>query len=334
MNEAYLILLLIASACGVVRGCIPASVQDIEDATIIACEVSYGNPKEGDVVGKGYTILKVIKETFDGDSFVAIIAKKSLPPTTMISYRGTTTANQLVNQFKSGVAGIDKTKLLEYTVGGSTVKVMEYTWKAMLKLNVQDSLDINPEMKYIITGHSLGGALATLFSLYMVDKSNGALWKNPGSVLITLASPRVGDKSFSKTHDELIPAYRKLRIIYHRDMVPHLPYMSTGYHHTAREIWIHKKWEQYWVKRWWGHLPQWRTVNFWNVCPTTWQGEVDADGYDCSNGLGWYKVLGGWLPRPESFSVLDHRGTGYVDAVKELVADSEKSEAFITSQCN
>ena len=58
------------------------------------------------------------------------------------------------------------------------------------------------------------------------------MWENPGSCLITFGEPRVGDKTFSEKHDELINPYRKLRFINNLDPVPHIPFWPTAVHHS------------------------------------------------------------------------------------------------------
>lgn len=79
--------------------------------------------------------------------------------------------------------------------------------------------------KILLTGHSLGGAIATLIALFLKSNLN-----NQNIDLITFGTPRVGNKAFSKKVNELFP--NALRIVYRRDIVPHLPTLFIGYVHN------------------------------------------------------------------------------------------------------
>jgi hypothetical protein len=67
-----------------------------------------------------------------------------------------------------------------------------------------------------ICGHSLGGALATLFAL---DVAANAKFRPP--TVFTYASPRTGDPSFADTYNQVVP--QTYRIANRLDVVPKLP---------------------------------------------------------------------------------------------------------------
>jgi predicted lipase len=79
-----------------------------------------------------------------------------------------------------------------------------------------------------ITGHSLGAALATMLAL---DVSGNKVFAGP--TVYTFASPRVGDKVFAGTYDQLVPY--SWRISNLNDVVPHLPPSFAGYVHVDAE---------------------------------------------------------------------------------------------------
>lgn len=90
----------------------------------------------------------------------------------------------------------------------------------------------NPTAEVLITGHSLGGALATLCFLDL----RVFLGENTVSFapLYLYGSPRVGNAAFatySASHG--VPIFR---VVHHRDPVPHLPFKSWGYTHPPREV--------------------------------------------------------------------------------------------------
>jgi kumamolisin len=79
-----------------------------------------------------------------------------------------------------------------------------------------------------IAGHSLGGALATLFTL-----ENAKTTKLETSILYTFASPRVGDATFAAAVDGL--GITSWRVVNLQDAVPKLPPELLGYQHIGVE---------------------------------------------------------------------------------------------------
>ena len=90
-----------------------------------------------------------------------------------------------------------------------------------------------PDYDIILTGHSLGAAVATLSAIDLI--------KNGTSVsLYTFGSPRVGNKEFSDYVSSLFSTlsnkYNSYRFTHSRDIIPHVPYASMGYEHINTEI--------------------------------------------------------------------------------------------------
>jgi len=78
-----------------------------------------------------------------------------------------------------------------------------------------------PDYTLRVSGHSLGAALATLFTFQC-----GAEDKAPGLILcITFASPYVGDTAFFRAFQELMVAgkVRYLRVKNHKDLITTMP---------------------------------------------------------------------------------------------------------------
>ncbi|CAB4004098.1 mastigoneme [Paramuricea clavata] len=86
----------------------------------------------------------------------------------------------------------------------------------------------HPNSKVIVTGHSLGGAMATLAAVELAK----AGYKTD---LITYGSPRVGNKQFSKYVDNTMNGLN-LRVTYKKDIVTASPPQSIGYWHVGREM--------------------------------------------------------------------------------------------------
>ena len=85
-----------------------------------------------------------------------------------------------------------------------------------------------------VTGHSLGGALATLFACELGQSASG-----PGparDVTVTMynfGSPRVGDGTFCDAYNALVPD--SVRVVNRGDLVPTLPALL-GYRHVDRGV--------------------------------------------------------------------------------------------------
>ena len=91
-----------------------------------------------------------------------------------------------------------------------------------------------------LTGHSLGGALATLTTLRLVNAGQSV------TGLYTFGSPRVGDRTYLDQFNralgqgvnaglETAPIDRAFRIVNDEDIVPKLPFKATGYCHVGKK---------------------------------------------------------------------------------------------------
>ncbi|KAM3708414.1 hypothetical protein ACJW31_02G095100 [Castanea mollissima] len=85
-----------------------------------------------------------------------------------------------------------------------------------------------------VTGHSLGGALATLLAL---ELSSSQLAKH-GAISVTMynfGSPRVGNKKFAENYNEKVKD--SWRVVNHRDIIPTVPRLM-GYCHVAQPVYL------------------------------------------------------------------------------------------------
>eukprot|EP00043_Microstomoeca_roanoka_P015762 m.158261 g.158261 ORF g.158261 m.158261 type:complete len:265 (-) comp16326_c1_seq4:3010-3804(-) len=87
--------------------------------------------------------------------------------------------------------------------------------------------------RVITTGHSLGSAISGLAALdlaieYQQNKQVDVEMHNFGM-------PRVGDADFASLFGQFVTY--STRVVHRRDIVPHLPFLTMGFHHVATEIW-------------------------------------------------------------------------------------------------
>ena len=79
----------------------------------------------------------------------------------------------------------------------------------------------------IITGHSLGGAIATLCALDLAI--SGLSVK-----LVVFGSPRVGNDDFARLVDHVLDNH--IRVINWGDPVPRVPPLAVGYRHAGKSL--------------------------------------------------------------------------------------------------
>ncbi|WAR20408.1 LIP1-like protein [Mya arenaria] len=83
----------------------------------------------------------------------------------------------------------------------------------------------------VVTGHSLGGAMASLAAVALIQ--DGIVHKSRVS-LYTYGMPRAGNKKFAYLHDKRIE--RSWRIVHYKDIVARIPPRITFAYHHGREI--------------------------------------------------------------------------------------------------
>lgn len=102
---------------------------------------------------------------------------------------------------------------------------------SQIRASVASHLQHNPTAEILITGHSLGGALATLCFL---DLQESLSPKELFAPLYIFGSPRVGNSAFATySASRGVPIFR---VVHNRDPVPHLPFEAWGYVHPPREV--------------------------------------------------------------------------------------------------
>ena len=115
---------------------------------------------------------------------------------------------------------------------------------ASVRRHVRSALDAalqgggaGPASALLVTGHSLGGALATLCAADVAESWEAAgvpASRRPLLLMHTFGSPRVGDLRFTTRFAELVP--HALRIVAGKDLVPSLPPAAMGFAHAGAGV--------------------------------------------------------------------------------------------------
>ncbi|RED63952.1 lipase family protein [Cohnella lupini] len=171
----------------------------------------YNNPDGSFVMPESYEpVADILAESLTGvtERFGFIIQS---PEYAIIAFRGTSSTTDWVSD---AMASQSKYKCVKNA--GQSHRGISNIYYSARECVLKALREISTDKTLYITGHSLGGALATLCAL---DISTNTLFGNPG--VYTYGSPRVGDPTFAKTfNNRLRYSYR---INNRFDVVTHLP---------------------------------------------------------------------------------------------------------------
>lgn len=126
--------------------------------------------------------------------------------------------------------------------------------RAGVKRAVQELLRRHVTASLLVTGHSLGGAMAEIAGLEFSQLgyplastqqnrlsrdglAGKALWSPTMTRLYTFGAPRVGNEDFAEyvhTHKGLAASYR---VVHRKDPIPHMPFTGWEYRHIGSEVW-------------------------------------------------------------------------------------------------
>ena len=194
--------------------------------------------------GKGYDDLLGIKIPISTNyiklnspidaGFIAIY-----PDQIVFSFQGTKNAKAWISDFD--IYPLKDRELKNGEWGEGTIADGFYTgWSAFKKIvnEVIHKATKQQKANIICTGHSRGGALATLCGRHIAKNL-----KIPCSV-ISFASPAVGNKKYRNQFNKL--PVNHTRVTYGYDIVSAVPPHALGFRHTGNNVhFVHKDW---WVR--------------------------------------------------------------------------------------
>jgi len=170
---------------------------------------------------KGYTFL--MQAEYPICSFQSVSYSSFINPAekrVIVSFRGTSGFVQLTNEIALSVGvkfdlcpNVQNAKALFYFYSGYETKIRNGLLSQMRTL-----VRLYPDYEFYLTGHSLGGALATLAAL---DLSCNSVLPKKQIHLWTFGSPRVGDINLATAVVQHVGEH--FRITHHKDLVVHVP---------------------------------------------------------------------------------------------------------------
>ncbi|GMT27522.1 hypothetical protein PFISCL1PPCAC_18819, partial [Pristionchus fissidentatus] len=164
------------------------------------------------------------------------------PQHIVVAFQGTSSRTQLITELvesitspKHQVPGIGSVQRYFFVALESIAKPIA---QKLDKLR-----DMYPEKSVLFTGHSLGGALA---SLAAAEYANATKIDPSKLYLVTFGQPRVGNYEYAQSVDRMVP--NTWRIVHKLDLVAHVPYCvglrtcsdflnHSPYHHGT-EVWF------------------------------------------------------------------------------------------------
>lgn len=170
-------------------------------------------------------------EEDDMQSFVGYWPKDDM---IVISFRGTV-ASSLIDWIDDLKTWLEKANYPGCAAADCKVHDGFYqTWlkqKSQVTSALQAVRAKHPNSALLVTGHSLGAALASLCAADLVTDG-----MDKATHVYTYGQPRVGDPAwYSWYKDNVVDT--NYRVVHYHDIVPHLPPELLGFHHEATEVW-------------------------------------------------------------------------------------------------
>ena len=148
----------------------------------------------------------------------------------VVAFRGSKHFDQAFSVFIEALV-TPKTPFLNGEVQTYWKRGFDTLWPSM-EVEVKALLSKNPSYQIWVTGHSLGGAMASLASTWLAYYK---IASRKNIILYTFGMPRVGDYDYALQHDQLVN--NSWRVVNDDDLVPHFPTMASlsifngPYHH-------------------------------------------------------------------------------------------------------
>ncbi len=177
---------------------------------MLASRAAYGEPPPGArVLRDSWSDTVVFVERFEGN--------------VLVTFRGTA-------DVRNWLTDMDAFRTLPRWAEGGEIHAgfaaaIDNIWDELLAETQTSSCCLHPS-SLILTGHSLGGALAMLAAFRLRDRVEA---------VYTFGQPRVGNKAFALFYDYALKE-RTFRVVHADDIVPRLPPWLAGYRAAAHDV--------------------------------------------------------------------------------------------------
>uniref|UniRef100_A0A8R1DV77 Lipase_3 domain-containing protein n=1 Tax=Caenorhabditis japonica TaxID=281687 RepID=A0A8R1DV77_CAEJA len=228
---------------------------------------------------------KVVPTTMEERSIGFLIGANHDLRHIFIGFRSTDDIFQFLAQYFVFTMGW----MTDFPLGGKMVALYVQMYKDVLNNGFDTSLEravnLFPSYTLLVTGHSLGGAMATIFSLHVAIKYPGKK-----TSLYSSSAPRSGDETFVKLLRERI--FEEFRVVRDGDFVPDFPLRVSqvlpAAHHNSFEIFY----------------PNHMETNNYKICD---QPETET----CLKGSWWKRPVAHAFLFDQNF--FNFHGLGYCD---------------------
>ena len=158
----------------------------------------------------------------------------------VIAFRGSVTYEQAITEFLESLL-FPETEFLKGKVQTYWKGSFDALWPSM-GAEVKGLVSKNPSYQIWVTGHSLGGAMASLASTWLAYYK---IAPPKNIILYTFGMPRVGNYDYALQHDQLVN--NSWRVVNDNDLIPHFPIVigvpnkNFGPYHHGVEVFYSKE---------------------------------------------------------------------------------------------
>ncbi|KAJ7869018.1 Alpha/Beta hydrolase protein [Mycena leptocephala] len=154
----------------------------------------------------------------------------------VVAFRGSVTPANFITDALANQVDWDATHSKVVAPAGTKVHFgFQNAWStvsATTLATVTTELAAHPDYSIVVTGHSLGGAMAVLAGINLQ-----MLFPNTLVRLYTYGQPRTGNAIFATWVNTLIGPQRSFRVVHSNDGVPTMVPEMLGYMHHSTEYW-------------------------------------------------------------------------------------------------